>query len=469
MTKASHGDETCFLSIPELGRRLRSGALSAAALTDAFFARIADFDAHLHSYARLMEKDARDTAARADRELAAGRNRGPLHGIPVALKDLVDTEGVVTAAGMAIHSDRVPIEDATIVGRLRSAGAVILGKLAMTEGAMMVHHPAFPVPRNPWHADHDSGFSSSGSGVAVAAGLCAAAVGSDTGGSIRIPSAFNGVTGLKPTWGRVSRHGVHPLVAHLDTVGPMARSASGVAAMLGAIAGADPRDPTAEATPVPDYLDLSGLGASGVRIGADWNRIDADCDPAVAAALRDTASVLAGNGALLCDISLPPIDLPGIVPWFAAGAAASHGATYPARAAEYGPQSRPLLDAGRTATGMELSAAIDIADAFKARMRALFGEVDLILVPALTTPPPPAGALIEEAATDPDFVPRRWAYTLPFNVSGSPTITFPAGFANGLPLAAQLVGPHFSESLLLRAARAFQRATDWHRRQPPCR
>lgn len=469
MVKASHVSGICFLSIPELGERLRSGALSAMTLADAFLTRIADFDAYLNSYARLMEQDARDAAARADQELAAGLDRGPLHGIPVALKDLVDTKGVVTAAGMAIHTDRIPVEDATIVQRLRSAGAVILGKLAMTEGAMMVHHPAIPVPRNPWHAGHDSGFSSSGSGVAVAAGLCAAAIGSDTGGSIRIPSAFNGVTGLKPTWGRVSRHGVHPLATYLDTVGPMARSASGVAAVLGAIAGADPRDPTAKAAPVPDYLGMIELGVSGIRVGVDWRRIDADCDPAVAAALRHTASVMVDNGALLSDISLPPIDLPGIIPYFAAGAAASHSATYPARAAEYGPESRLLLDAGLAATGMELSAAINIADAFKARMRSLFGNVDLILVPAPTTPPPPIGALIEQAAIDPDFVPRRWAYTLPFNVSGNPTITFPAGFINVLPLAAQLVGPHFSESLLFRAVHAFQSSTDWHLRQPTCR
>lgn len=461
--------DICFLPVPELGRRLRSGDLTAAALTDAFFERIAALDGHLKSYARLMEASARADAARADIERVSGIDRGPLHGIPVALKDLVDTAGAVTAAGMALHAHRVPAEDATIVRRLRAAGAVVLGKLAMTEGAMMTHHPSIAVPRNPWHAGRDSGFSSSGSGVAVAAGLCAVAIGSDTGGSIRIPAAFNGVTGLKPTWGRVSRHGVHSLVQHLDTVGPMARSASGAAAMLGVIAGADPRDPTAAHASVPHYLAAIEAGVRGLKIGVDWPRIKADCDPGVADALHRVAAVLAQHGAQLCAVSLPPIDLGRILPSFAAGAAASHRTFYPECADRYGPDSRALLDAGLAATGPEVARAIDVARAFAAGMRSLFADVDLILVPTLGFAAPPAGTLIELAATEADFLARRWAYTLPFNVSGSPTITFPAGFTEGLPVAAQLVGGHFSEELLFRAAHAFQASTDWHLREPPCR
>lgn len=469
MLSAPGQNDICFLPVPELGRRLRSGDLTAAKLTDAFFRRIAAYDGHLKSYARLMEASARADAASADIERAAGIDRGPLHGIPVALKDLVDTKGVVSAGGMALHAHRVPAEDATIVRRLRAAGAVVLGKLAMTEGAMIAHHPSIAAPRNPWRAGHDSGFSSSGSGVAVAAGLCAVASGSDTGGSIRIPAAFNGVTGLKPTWGRVSRHGVHPLVQHLDTVGPMARSASGAAAMLGVIAGADPRDPTAEHAPVPRYLAAIEAGVRGLKIGVDWPRIKADCDPAVVDALHHAAAILALHGAQLSAAALPPIDLMRIVPSFAAGAAASHQSSYPECADSYGRESRALLDAGLAATGPEVATAIDVARAFAAGLRSLFADVDLILVPALGFAAPPVGTLIELAETEADFVQRRWAYTLPFNVSGSPTITFPAGFAEGLPVAAQLVGAHFSEDLLFRAVHAFQGSTDWHLREPSCR
>lgn len=469
MLSATGGGEICFLSVPELGRSLRAGDLTAAALADIFFARIGALDGRLHSYARLMETSARAEAAAADRDFAAGVDRGPLQGIPVALKDLVDTKGVVTAAGMAIHADRVPDEDAAIVERLRASGAVILGKLAMSEAAMMAHHPSIAAPCNPWRLGHDSGFSSSGSGVAVASGLCAAAIGSDTGGSIRIPAAFNGVTGLKPTRGRVSRHGVHPLVDDLDTIGTMARSASGVAAMLGAIAGTDPRDPAGIAAAVPDYLQSIERGLEGIRIGVDWDRIEADCAPPVAQALRHAAAVLADRGASLADIRLPRLNLLAIVPLFAAGAAASHRTSYPARADAYGPECRALLDAGLVVTEAQVNAARERADTYAATMRALFGDIDLLLVPAVTTAAPPVGALIEEAAIDPDFVTRRWAYTLPFNFSGSPTITFPTGFSDGLPVAAQLAGPHFSESLLFRAAHAFQASTDWHLRQPLCR
>lgn len=460
--------ELCFRSVPELGRCLRSGKLTAAALADAFLSRIAALDGRLNSYARLMEPSARAEAAGADRDFAAGIDRGPLHGIPVALKDLVDTKGIVTAAGMAIHADRVPTKDATIVERLRASGAVILGKLTMSEAAMMAHHPSIAAPCNPWRRGHDSGFSSSGSGVAVAAGLCAAAIGSDTGGSIRIPAAFNGVTGLKPTRGRVSRYGVHPLVDALDTIGTMARSASGAAAMLGAIAGADPRDPASITAAVPDYLRTIERGLKGIRIGVDWDRIEADCAPPVAQALRHVAAVLADRGASFSDIRLPRLDLLAIIPFFAAGAAASHRATYPARADAYGPECRALLDAGRIVTEAEMATAKESADIYGATMRSLFGDIDLLLVPAVTTVSPPVGALLEEAAIDPDFVANRWAYTLPFNLSGSPTITFPTGIIDGLPVAAQLAGPHFSESLLVRAAHAFQASTDWHLREPSC-
>ena len=258
-----------YSELVEIGRLIQKRELSSVAATQSQLNRIAQLEGQLKSYAYVMATSALEQAKAADLEIAAGKVRGPLHGVPIAVKDLCWTKDAPTAAGMKIYRDNRPKEDATVVIKLKEAGAVILGKLQLTEGAYADHHPEVDPPRNPWDAGLWAGASSSGSGVATAAGLCYASLGSDTGGSIRFPSAANAVTGLKPTWGRVSRYGVFELAATLDHIGPMARSAVDCGAMLGAIAGADPNDPTALLEPVPDYLaNLSG-SLQGTRIGVD--------------------------------------------------------------------------------------------------------------------------------------------------------------------------------------------------------
>jgi amidase len=229
--------------------------------------RINKYQGRLRAYATVTEDLALRQADRAAVEIAKGQYRGPLHGIPIAVKDLCYTKGIVTSAGMPIHGKFKPSYDATVVRRLRAAGAVLLGKLQMTEGAFAEHHPDIKAPVNPWHKDHWSGVSSSGSGVATASGLCFASLGSDTGGSIRYPSAANGLSGLKPTWGRVSRHGVFDLASSLDHIGPMCRSSADCAAVLQVIAGADPHDPTATSEPVPNYLAGLNRPLGGLRLG----------------------------------------------------------------------------------------------------------------------------------------------------------------------------------------------------------
>jgi amidase len=262
MTSAVH-----YLELIELSRRIHAREISPVEATAAQLTRIDELDGQLKSYAHMMAEAALMHARAAETEIMRGETRGPLHGVPIAVKDLCWTQGVPTAAGMTIYKDYRPTEDATVVRKLYAAGAIILGKLQLTEGAYADHHPQILPPVNPWNAAHWPGASSSGSGVATAAGLCYGSLGSDTGGSIRFPSAANGVTGLKPTWGRVSRHGVFELAATLDHIGPMARSAADCGAILGVIAGSDPNDPTAVLDPVPNYLAGMTRGLHGLRIG----------------------------------------------------------------------------------------------------------------------------------------------------------------------------------------------------------
>jgi len=294
-----------YCELVEIGQRIQKRELSPVEATQAQLDRIARLDGQLKSYAYVMASSALEQAHAAEKEIGSGKVRGPLHGVPIAVKDLCWTKDAPTAAGMRIYRDNRPTQDATVVARLKEAGAVVLGKLQLTEGAYADHHPDIDPPRNPWDATLWSGASSSGSGVATAAGLCYGSLGSDTGGSIRFPSAANGVTGLKPTWGRVSRYGVFELAATLDHIGPMARSAVDCGAILGAIAGADPNDPTAVLEPVPDYLaDLRG-SLRGTRIGVDRRWTSDGVDAAATKVFQDALRVATDLGAEIHEIVFP--------------------------------------------------------------------------------------------------------------------------------------------------------------------
>ena len=314
------------------------------------------------------------------RAAAAGGRQGQ-----IAVKEpLQTTAGVATAAGMAIHRANVPAKDATVVARLKAAGAVILGKLQMTEGAFGAHHPSIPAPLNPWNAAYWTGSSSSGSGAATASGLCFASLGSDTGGSIRFPSTMNGLSGLKPTWGRVSRAGVFALADSLDHIGPMARSALDAAIVLGVIAGADADDPTAAPLPVPDYAAAIGAGVRGKRIGLATDMGDLDDDSRQA--LDGAAAVLRAAGAEIVDVTLPPGFEQGSrdwVPLCAVETAFAHEATYPARAAEYGPVLAGLIDMGRKLSAVEFARLQVRRAALTGELNRLLASVDLLLMPVL--------------------------------------------------------------------------------------
>lgn len=460
--------ELHYLELLEISYRIHARELSSVEATQAQLERIAQLDGRLKSYATVTAELALAEARRADREIEDGVVRGPLHGVPIAVKDLCWTKGVTTAAGMTLYKDFKPTEDATVVARLRAAGAVLLGKTQMTEGAYVDHHPSVSPPINPWNANHWPGVSSSGSGVATAAGLCYGSLGSDTGGSIRFPAAANGITGIKPTWGRVSRYGTFELAATLDHIGPMARSAADAGAMLGAIAGVDPKDATTSRVAVPDYLAGAKLGLKGVRVGVDRKLNAQGVDEPtqqVLAGVIETVKLLGGE---IVDVSVPDptkafedwVDLCAIE------VAVAHEATYPKHREAYGPSLAALIDQGRAKSAMDYQKIVLHRHEFSGRMQALFETVDLLLFPA-TGVASPTLERVAAIGDDKELLAAMLSFTCPIDMTGSPSITLPGGHtSNGMPVGFQFVGRHFDEALLVRAGMAYQSVTDWHREHP---
>ena len=455
-----------FETILGLSRAYKAGETSPTEVTRVILERIERLDPELHAFAMVDAHGALAAAQKAEAALAEGKARGPLEGIPIALKDLYFTKEMPTAAGMALLAGWVPDYDATVVKRLADAGAVLIGKLTMTEGAFVTHHPDIPVPVNPWDRAHGTGLSSSGPGAALAAGLCYGALGSDTGGSIRFPSASCGLVGLKPTYGRVSRYGVFPLAPSLDHVGPMTRGVADAAVMLSAIAGADPHDPTALQDPVPDYLALLAEGIAGLSIGLDEAYCAEHTDPAVTDAVLKSAEVFEGLGATIRKVQLPSMDdlLRGFVSLVAVEAALAHEPYYPEQAEKYG-DLRQLLKDGHEVRAVDHARVQAAGRTLSAQLTEILGGVDALLCPSWPEPAP----LIAPDESEAENIGggHRLKFTAPYNFSGHPTLSVPCGFnADGLPLSLQLVGRRLSEGVLLRLGHAYEQATDWHNRHP---
>jgi amidase len=462
-------DEIAWLDLMTVAKLIRERVLNAVQVTEAQLRRIDALNPALHAYARTTPELALAQARDADQRQARGEPLGALHGVPIAVKDLCWTAGIPTAAGMPIHRDFVPSVDATVVRRLREAGAVLLGKLQMTEGAFSAHHPDVTPPVNPWDALGWTGVSSSGSGVATAAGLCFGSLGTDTGGSIRFPSAACGVTGLKPTWGRVSRHGAFELAASLDHIGPMCRTAADCGIMLGVLAGADSDDPTALQAPVPDFMADPIDSLAGCRVGLDTAYALSDVEPEVASAVSHVADVLRKLGAQIVPVTMPDVDalVENWVPHCAVEAAVAHADTFPSRRSEYGPMLAGLLDLGLSLSAADYQRILLQRADHTGRLNAVLGQVDVLLMPAM----PFAAPSIQRIANlrqEPGYRKRLSRYTAPTDLSGHPTLTFPAGrTADQHPVAAQLVAAHLGEAQLIRIGRAFQASTQWHTRRPP--
>ena len=462
-----------YFSLAQVAELIKRKDISPVELTEALLARIEQVDSSLKSYATVTAELALKQAANAEKEILAGKYRGPLHGIPIAVKDLCFTKGIATKGGLKVLKDFVPSYDATVVEKLDSAGAVLLGKLNLTEGALSGYNPNFPIPVNPWGEDLWAGVSSSGSGVATAAGLCFGAIGTDTGGSIRYPSMANGVVGLKPTYGRVSRYGVLELAGSLDHIGPMTRSTLDAALMLEVLAGQDSRDPTSLSQQFSAKQCGAGGNLKGVRIGVDQDYMFTGTDSGLVSALQQVMEVLTSLGAELVACVMPkdgPMDLRSAwLPVTAYEAYKAHAAHYPSQADQYGGYLGDVLK-----MGMEMSAA-DYLDASKRRneIAARF-ETQLATVDAVICPSGGSVFSADKAlqygnmeTMKPIIKHFQGQFTIPADLAGTPALTVPCGFsAENTPFAVQFLGSKLSEAMLCRIGIAFESVTEWHRHHP---
>jgi amidase len=459
-----------YMTITEVAALIKMRQISPVEVTEAMLQRIENLDGKYKSYATVMAGQAEAAAKTAETEIAAGQYRGPLHGVPFAVKDLCFTAGVRTMGGSKVYIDHVPTFDATVVTRLNAAGAVPLGKLNLTEGAMGGYNPALDLPLNPWNTGHWAGSSSSGSGVATAAGLCFGSLGSDTGGSIRFPAAACGTVGLKPTWGRVSRYGVLALAESLDHVGPLTRSSADAAIALQAIAGYDANDPTSLPAPVPDMLDGIDGGVRGVRIGLDEEYATDGVDPELAAAALEGVAVMKELGAEIVPVQMPDVDsyLPAWPALCSAEAVAAHRENYPSRRDDYGPWFRGWLDMGAGVTGADYAEANNRRAELNGLIRDAFQDIDVLACPTVMGPARPITREEMYGHLSRDRGTSFQRYTVPYNYNGAPTISLPCGLSSdGLPLSLQFVGKALSEPLLCRIGHSYEQATDWHSMHPP--
>ena len=467
-----NADEICFLSISDAAGLIESRQLSTVELTQAHLDRIERTDPVLNAFITLLGEEALESAEAAEREIANGEYRGPLHGIPIGLKDLYYTKGIRTTVGTKILRDFVPDYDAAVTEKFSDAGAILMGKLQMHEfalGATSVNPHDGPA-RNPWNPDRITGGSSGGSGAAVAAGQCMAALGSDTGGSIRIPGALCGIVGLKPTFGRVSRHGVYPLAWSLDTVGPMTRAVRDSAIVLNALAGHDPRDPSSANVPTEDFTDGIENGISGLRIGIPDDFFYDVISPEVAEAVCRVAGVLADLGAEVERCSIPALN-------HALGISSAILVTEAAetvfdklrdRPEDIGADVRARLRLGAVTPAVDYIKAQRARSAYNAQLDEAMQRYDLLLAPSVAVGATGIDQEFVEIAGGRENAPSLMSrLTRPFNLTGQPTISVPCGFTGeGMPIGMQLAGRQWQEATVLRAAHSYEQATKWHTRRP---
>lgn len=462
-------DDLTTLTIAQLASLIAAREISPVELVDSYLARI-DACSELNAFITLTPDAARENAERAERELNGAAPRSPLHGIPLAHKDIVDIKGVPTTCGSRVLSSNVPDFNAPVINALASAGAISLGKLNMNEFATILPSEHFGPTVNPWSKTHTPGGSSSGSGVAVAAGLCAGALGTDTGGSIRLPATYCGITGLKATFGRVSNRGVVPLAWSLDHIGPMTRSAEDCALIFGIIAGFDPQDLASRDEPVDTCLLGNTDSLQGVKLAVPESFFPEHTDAAVAAATDAALDVLRHLGATVETIPLDRLEQawPIAEKIICAEASTWHARYLDEIPDHYGAKVGKFLSRAREITAQDYVTARGEKAQFKRDVLTALTGFDALIVPGALTPAPPLGArtlLINGNEMNP--LPAMVGATCPFNLTGQPVLSLPTGFsAENLPLGIQIVGQPWGESTVLRIGAAFQNVTTWHQRIP---
>jgi aspartyl-tRNA(Asn)/glutamyl-tRNA(Gln) amidotransferase subunit A len=459
------------LTLAEAANLIARRVISPVALTEAYLARITRIEPQLHSFITVSEELALARAREAEAEIQGGAYRGPLHGIPIAIKDLFETQGVRTTAGSKHLAGYVPTTDSAVVERLNAAGAVMLGKLNMHEWAMSVTtiNPHWNTCCNPWNLQHIAGGSSGGAGAALAAHLCLGALGSDTAGSIRIPAAFCGVVGLKPTYGRVSTRGALPLSWNLDHAGPMARRVRDAALVLQGIAGYDPADPTAIGTLTADYTAQLEAGVRGWRVALavqGFASASKPLDPDVVQAVRQAAHVFEQLGAQVSEVTLPDAQAAtrATLTMIVGDAAAYHRERMQEHPEDFGADVLEGLRRGAALTAVDYALARRLQVTFRRQIECFFADYDILLTPTTPIAAPP----IDEPEAARSARTSLVSFTAPFNLAGVPALSIPCGFTReALPIGLQLVARPWAEASVLRAGYAFEQATDWRRQQVP--
>ena len=461
------------MSAGDLSRLVQRREVSPVEIIEAHLARIEATEPVLNSFITLLPEEARAAAHRAEAAIRSGGYLGPLHGIPVGLKDLYHTGGVRTTSGSRIFDTFVPEQDCTVAARFKQAGAILLGKLNMHQFAYgpTGENPDYGHMHNPWDPERVTGGSSGGSGSAAAAGQCTITMGSDTGGSIRIPAALCGIVGLKPTYGLVSRHGLTPLSWSMDHPGPMVRTVEDAALTMNVIAGHDPKDIASAKVDVPDYTMALNGNVRGLRIGVPREYFEAPLDPQVSQAVRSAINVLEDLGAQVEEVDFPMFQHAQVISTaiLMAEAAAYHRDLLARDGAKLYPPVRLRLEAGLFITAADYLRAQQARTLFDRQARQLLEQVDLLAGP---TEPVTAPILLATEVQVGEHTLGTTAaltqYTRPYNITGFPAISIPCGFSDaGLPIGLQLAGRPFDEPTVLRAAHAYEQATDWHRRRPP--
>ena len=466
-------DELTHLSLAEAARLVKAREISPVELVDASLERIHAVNDRLAAFITVFEQQAREVARAAEIMAAAGHHLGPLHGVPLALKDNVAVKGFRTTAGSRILADWMPEQDATVAVRLRQAGAIFLGKLNMHEFAWggTSDNPHYGAVRNPWNTAHFPAGSSGGSGAAVAARACQGAIGTDTGGSIRLPSAVNGIVGIRPTYGRVSNHGIIPLAWSMDTAGPMTRTVEDCALMLGAIAGHDPQDAASARVPVQDYAAELGRGVEGLRIGVVPGYFFHHLQPPVLQAVRQALDTLAGLGAQVVEVEIGNIhgNISAQLTVEAAEPSTYHQRWLRERPDDYGEDVRTLLEVGELLLATHYLQAQRYRTLLRNEFLEAFRRVDFFLCPTLPFTATRIGEMkvVIEAGVEEDMLSAIMQYTGVPSLTGLPALNVPCGFdPQGLPIGMQLIGRPFDEATLFRAGAAYQAATDFHLRHP---